>query len=49
MGLLEYGYIVHMARARNSASIGAKMNGSVLAYMGVFSSLVNSFTASAIG
>lgn len=49
IGLAEYGYIIHMVRARNNANIGEKINGRVLAYIGIFSSFVNNFTASAIG
>lgn len=36
-------------RAKNRASIGAKIKGRVLAVFGEFNSLVNNFTASAKG
>jgi len=49
MGLVEYGYMIHKMRARNKASMGEKMKGRVLANIGVLSSFVKSFNASAIG
>lgn len=48
-GDLENGYRDHIINASNKANIGDIINGTVLALMGIFSSLVNSFKASAIG
>lgn len=48
-GELMYGYRIHIVRARNKANIGAAKKGNVLAELGVLSSFVNSFRASARG